>query len=60
MRRAVLGALALTAAAVALAFLFLPVAAIFLQVPPGRLLHQLEGPYMGDTNAFILKQVFGK
>jgi molybdate transport system permease protein len=49
MRRAVLGALALTAAAVALAFLFLPVAAIFLQVPPGRLLHQLTSPVVTDA-----------
>ena len=34
---------------VALAFLVLPVAAIFLRVPPGKLLHQLSSPVVTDA-----------
>jgi molybdate transport system permease protein len=49
MRRALLGVLALAAAAVALAFLVLPVASIFLRVPPGKLLHQLASPVVTDA-----------
>ena len=48
-RRAVLRAVTLAAAAVALAFLVLPVAAIFLRVPPGKLLHQLTSPVVTDA-----------
>ena len=48
-RRALLGALTLAAAVVALAFLVLPVAAIFLRVPPGKLLHQLTSPVVTDA-----------
>ncbi|HSB37658.1 MAG TPA: molybdate ABC transporter permease subunit [Gaiellaceae bacterium] len=54
-RRQALGALALAAAAVALAFLVLPVAAIFLRVPPGRLLHQLASPVVKDALVVSLK-----
>jgi molybdate transport system permease protein len=49
LRRALLVAATLAAAAVALAFLVLPVAAIFLRVPPGRLLHQLSSPVVTDA-----------
>ena len=48
-RRALLGALVLGAAAVAFAFLLLPIAAIFLRVPPGKLLHQLSSPVVTDA-----------
>jgi molybdate transport system permease protein len=48
-RDLVVGALAVVAAAVALAFLVLPVAAIFLRVPPGKLLHQLTSPVVTDA-----------
>ena len=48
-RRALLGALVLGAAAVAFAFLLLPVAAIFLRVAPGKLLHQLSSPIVTDA-----------
>jgi molybdate transport system permease protein len=49
LRRALLVAATLAAAAVALAFLVLPAAAIFLRVPPGRLLHQLSSPVVTDA-----------
>jgi len=49
MRRALLAAVAFAAAAAAFLFLFLPVAAIFLRVPPGRLLHQLSSPVVTDA-----------
>ena len=45
----------LAAAAVALAFLVLPVAAIFLRVPPGRLLHLLTQPIVTDALVVSLK-----
>ena len=48
-RRALLGALVLGAAAVAFAFMLLPVAAIFLRVAPGKLLHQLSSPIVTDA-----------
>ena len=48
-RRALFGAVTLGAAGVALAFLVLPVAAIFLRVPPGKLLHQLSSPVVTDA-----------
>jgi molybdate transport system permease protein len=43
------GAVAAVAAAVAFAFLLLPVAAIFLRVPPGTLLHQLSSGVVTDA-----------
>jgi molybdate transport system permease protein len=49
LRRALLVAATLAAAAVALGFLVLPAAAIFLRVPPGRLLHQLSSPVVTDA-----------
>ena len=49
MKRAFPGLLVAAAAAVALGFLVLPIAAIFLRVPPGRLLHQLTTPIVTDA-----------
>ena len=46
---------ALGAAAAALGFLVLPVAAIFLRVPPSRLLHQLSSPVVTDALVVSLK-----
>ena len=54
-RRAALGALVLGAAAVALAFLLLPIVAIFLRVPPGKLLHQLSSPIVTDALIVSIK-----
>ena len=48
-RDLVVGALAAVAAAAALAFLVLPVAAIFLRVPPGQLLDQLSSGVVTDA-----------
>jgi molybdate transport system permease protein len=48
-RGLVVGAVAAVAAAVAFAFLVLPVAAIFLRVPPGTLLHQLSSGVVTDA-----------
>jgi molybdate transport system permease protein len=48
-KRRLLGAVAVAAAAAALAFLVLPIAAIFLRVPPGELLHQLTTPVVTDA-----------
>jgi len=48
-KRRLPAALAVAAAAVALAFLVLPIAAIFLRVPPGELLHQLTTPVVTDA-----------
>jgi molybdate transport system permease protein len=48
-RGLLVGTLAATASAVALAFLVLPVAAIFLRVPPGKLLHQLSSDVVTDA-----------
>ena len=45
----VVGGLAVAAAAVALAFLVLPIAAIFLRVPPGELLDQLSKQVVTDA-----------
>lgn len=44
-----LGALYFTAIATAFAFMVLPVAAIFVHVPPGRMLHQLTTPVVTDA-----------
>ncbi len=49
LRRRLLVAFAFAGAALALAFLLLPVAAIFLRVPPGRLLHLLTSPVVIDA-----------
>ncbi|MFL5924305.1 MAG: molybdate ABC transporter permease subunit [Gaiellaceae bacterium] len=49
------GALAALAAALALAFLVLPVAAIFLRVPPGTLLHQLSSGVVTDALVVSVK-----
>jgi molybdate transport system permease protein len=54
-RRALLGALFLGAAAVALVFLVLPVVAIFTRVPPDRLLHLLSTPIVTDALVVSLK-----
>ena len=45
----------LGAAAVALAFLLLPIVAIFLRVPPGKLLHQLSNPIVTDALIVSIK-----
>ena len=49
LRRGFLAALVVSAATLALAFLLLPIAAIFLRVPPGKLLHQLSNPVVTDA-----------
>jgi molybdate transport system permease protein len=48
-RRTFAGLAVTAAAAVALGFLVFPIAAIFLRVPPGRLLHQLTTPIVTDA-----------
>ncbi len=55
MRRALLGPLVFVATFVALAFLLLPVVAIFARVPPGRLVAQLGNPVVGDALVVSLK-----
>jgi molybdate transport system permease protein len=55
MKRVLLRTMVFAAAAVALAFLVLPVAAIFLRVPPGGLLHQLTSPVVTDALVVSLK-----
>jgi molybdate transport system permease protein len=52
MRRALAAALVFAAAFVALAFLALPLIAIFARVPPGRLAAQLSNPLV--TNALVV------
>ena len=49
MKRAVSGLLVAAAAAIALGFLILPMLAIFLRVPPGRLLHLLTTSIVTDA-----------
>jgi molybdate transport system permease protein len=49
MRKALLALLYFLAAAVALAFLALPMLAIFVHVPPGRLIGQLSNPVVTDA-----------
>ena len=44
MRRALLALAYFVAAAIALAFLVLPIVAIFVHVSPGRLIDQLSNP----------------
>jgi molybdate transport system permease protein len=67
-KRAFSGLLVAAAAAVAIGFLVLPIAAIFLRVPLGHLLHQLTNPIVTDalvvsfkttTIAQVLILVFG-
>jgi molybdate transport system permease protein len=48
-KRALAGVLVVAAAALALAFLVLPIVAIFLRVPPGHLIHQLSSPIVTDA-----------
>ena len=49
LRRGLLAALVIAAAAVALTFLVLPMVAIFVRVPPGQLLHELTNPVVKDA-----------
>jgi molybdate transport system permease protein len=55
MRRALLTVLYLAAVAIALAFLVLPIVAIFTHVPPGRLVEQLSNPVVRDALRVTLK-----
>jgi molybdate transport system permease protein len=55
LRRGLGTALAIAAAAVALTFLVLPMVAIFVRVPPGRLLHELTNPVVKDALVVSLK-----
>jgi len=55
MRRAALATLYFGAASLALAFLALPVAAIFTRVPPGRLLHLLSNGVVTDALVISVK-----
>jgi len=54
-RRLLLGTAVAAAATAALAFLVLPVAAIFLRVPPGKLIHQLSSPLVTDALIVSIK-----
>jgi molybdate transport system permease protein len=54
-RRALLGLAYFLASGVALAFLVLPVLAIFVHVAPVRLIHQLSNPVVGDALLVSLK-----
>jgi len=55
LRHGLLAALAIGAAAIALTFLVLPMVAIFVRVPPGRLLHELRNPVVKDALVVSLK-----
>jgi len=55
MRRALLSVLYFAAVAIALAFLVLPIVAIFTHVPPGRLVDQLSNPVVRDALRVTLK-----
>ena len=55
LRHGLFAALAIAAAAVALTFLVLPMVAIFVRVPPGRLLHELTNPVVKDALVVSLK-----
>jgi len=55
MRRALLAVAYFGAAATALAFLVLPVLAIFVHVPPGELIEQLSNPVVVDALVVSLK-----
>jgi molybdate transport system permease protein len=54
-RRVLLGVLLAVAATVALAFLLLPIVAIFVHTSPGRLLSQLSSPVVKDAFVVSLK-----
>ena len=54
-RRGLLRALFFAAATIALAFLALPLVAIFVRVAPGRLIHQLSNPVVTDALVVSLK-----
>jgi molybdate transport system permease protein len=54
-RRALLATTYFLAAGIALAFLVLPVLAIFVHVPPGRLIAQLSNPVVTDALLVSLK-----
>jgi molybdate transport system permease protein len=58
MRRALLALAYFAATAVALAFLALPVVAIFVHVSPGRLIDQLSNPVVTDALVVSLKTTF--
>jgi molybdate transport system permease protein len=49
MRKALLGLALFSCVAFVLAFLVLPMAALFTRVPPGRLVHQLSNPVVTDA-----------
>ena len=51
MRRALLAVLYFLATAVALAFLTLPLLAIFVHVPPSQLIDQLSNPVVTDRKS---------
>jgi molybdate transport system permease protein len=55
MTRYLLGFLLFAAVAVTLAFLALPIIAIFTHVPPGELIHQLSNPVVRDALVISLK-----
>ena len=55
MRRALLAVAYFVAAAIALAFLVLPIVAIFVHVSPGRLLDQFSNPVVTDALIVSLK-----
>ena len=55
MRRLAAAALVFAAAFVALAFLLVPIVAIFARVPPGRLVAQLSNPVVTDALVISLK-----
>ena len=55
--RGVLGTLFFLAIVVVLAFLVLPIIAIFIHVPPGRLLHELSNPVLTDALEVSLKTI---
>jgi molybdate transport system permease protein len=54
-RRGLLAVLVFAAATLALAFLALPLVAIFVRVPPGRLISQLSNPVVTDALLVSLK-----
>jgi molybdate transport system permease protein len=55
--RGVLGTLFFLAIVVVLSFLVLPIIAIFIHVPPGRLLHELSNPVLTDALEVSLKTI---
>src|SRR2546422_6477047 len=57
-RRGLVAALVFAATFVALAFLALPIIAVFARVPPGRLIAQLGNPVVTDALVVSLKTTF--